>query len=238
MTESNNRIMTTRELAEYIKLNEKTVIKMAQNGELPGVKIGAQWRFHLSAIDRYIQNDVVHASNGELNMLINTAQHIIPLSRLADESLIELDLSAKNKNQVIHELANIAHRSGRTPTAEGLYIQLKTREKMLSTAIGQGVAIPHARMPLPELFNKPNIIMARSISGVDFDAPDKKKVHLFIMPCAPNEFVHVRLLAKISKLLHAPNIIGKFMDAKAKEDIIQLLLEFERETVFPQNISI
>ncbi|PIQ90302.1 MAG: MerR family transcriptional regulator, partial [Candidatus Omnitrophica bacterium CG11_big_fil_rev_8_21_14_0_20_41_12] len=39
-----NPIMTTRELANYIKLNEKTIIRMAQNGKIPGVKVGSQWR--------------------------------------------------------------------------------------------------------------------------------------------------------------------------------------------------
>ena len=51
----NSKVMTTKELAEYIKLNEKTIIKMAQNGELPGKKVGNQWRFHLMAIDNYLQ---------------------------------------------------------------------------------------------------------------------------------------------------------------------------------------
>ena len=44
----------SKELAEYLKLNEKTIIKMAQNKDLSGVKVGNQWRFHRAAIDAYL----------------------------------------------------------------------------------------------------------------------------------------------------------------------------------------
>jgi len=74
----NRHIMTTRELAEYIKMNEKTVLKMAQRGELPGVKIGNQWRFHIDSIDEYIQKGVPKLPDNDLDLIIRTAEHIIP----------------------------------------------------------------------------------------------------------------------------------------------------------------
>ena len=58
---------------------------------------------------------------------------------------------------------------------------------MLSTAVGGGIAIPHPRSPNPSLFKKTNIIMARSNEGIDFTAPDNKRVHLFFMPCASKD---------------------------------------------------
>ena len=104
---------------------------------------------------------------------------------------------------------------------------------MLSTAIGNGIAIPHPRHPSDEFFKKPNIVLVRSKKGIDFKAPDKKAVHLFFMTCAPNEFAHLRLLAKISKLLHGSGIVKKFLQADSKEGIIQILLEFDRQHMFP-----
>ncbi len=233
-TTPSNQVLTTRELAQYIRLNEKTVIKMAQKGRLPGVKIGNQWRFHLNAIDAYLQNDLIQSSDEELDMVIKTTDNIIPLSRLTDHNLLILDLKENTADAALSSLAETAYSNGLTPSKENLLKELKKREKMLSTAMGDGVAIPHPRHPSAELFQKPNVVMLRSKNGVAFKAPDDKPVHLFFMTCAPDEFAHVRLLAKISRLLHSPGIIKKFIRAKDKDQIIQILLEFERENMFPE----
>ncbi|MGB2599858.1 MAG: PTS sugar transporter subunit IIA [Candidatus Omnitrophota bacterium] len=229
-----DRVMTTKELSNYIKLNEKTIIKMAQNKELPGVKVGNQWRFHIEAVDQYLQRDIVeNTPSEELNMIIRTTDQIVPLSRLVDKSLIELDLEARNAKEVLRKLADIADKAGMVADKNKLINELEKREKMLSTAVGKGIAIPHPRYPSTELFTKPNIIIARSKNGVDFEAPDKKKVHLFFMTCAPDVFSHLRLLAKTAKVLQAETAIKKFMDASDNEEIIRILLELERNNIFP-----
>ena len=230
--------MTTRELAKYMKLNEKTVLKMAQNKELPGVKIGNQWRFHLEAIDQYLQRDIVSETpRDELDIIIKTTDQIIPLSRLIDQDLINLDFKGKDKGGILAELSDIAHKAGILTDRKKLVDQLKEREKMLSTAVGNGIAIPHPRHPDPELFTKPNIVIGRSKKGVDFSSPDGKKVHLFFMTCAPTVFVHLRLLAKISKLLQIEGVIDRFMQASQSDEIIRMLLDIERKHLFPWELA-
>lgn len=228
-----NPIMTTRELAKYIQLNEKTVIKLAQTGEIPGKKIGSQWRFHLDAIDRYLQEDIVRAPDEDLNMIINTAEDIVPLSKLTNPAMIKLDSKAENIDEILIELTQIAVTNGITPSKNDLLRQLERRERMLSTAIGNGVAVPHPRYPSPELFKKQGIVIVRSKTGVAYNAPDNKPVHLFFMTCTPHEFVHLRTLAKISKLLHTPNSKEKMMQAESKKQIIKILMEFDRDYLFP-----
>ena len=175
-------------------------------------------------------------TNDELNIIIETAQNIIPLSRLMSSELMNLDLKVKTKGEVLSKLAEIAYKGGVTSTKKMLLSQLEKREKMLSTAVGNGIAIPHPRTPDHTLFRKPNILMARSKKGVDFDSPDNEKVHLFFMTCAPNMIVHLRLMAKISKLLHIEGVIDKFMRASKSDEIIQLLLEVERKHLFPWEV--
>ena len=230
---SKTQVLTTQELATYMKLNEKTILKMAQKGELPGVRVGSQWRFHLVAIDRYLQKDIMHTTEDELDSILSTTDHVIPLSRLLDKSLIELNLKAKDKEGVLDEIVEIAEAAGVISDREQLLEELKSREEMLSTAVGNGIALPHPRKPNPTWFKKPNILMARSEKGVDFDSPDNKKVHLFFMTCAPSMMVHLRLMAKISKLLHIEGVIDRLMQVSNSDEIIQLLLEMERKHLFP-----
>lgn len=224
--------MTTRELADYIKLNEKTILKMAQTGKLPGIKIANQWRFYLSAVDTHLQKSTIKSSNDNFNILTKTIEEdIIPLSRLIEISSMNLDLKSRKRDDVLYELAQIANKAGLTFYAKELFHQLREREDMLSTAVGDGVAIPHPRNPIANLFKKPNIIMARSKKGVDFFAPDNRKVHIFFMPCATNTISHLRLLRKISKLPHATNVVQKFMRAGDENEVIKILLELEKINV-------
>ncbi|MDO9464662.1 MAG: PTS sugar transporter subunit IIA [bacterium] len=226
--------MTTRELADYIKLNEKTILKMAQTGKLPGIKIANQWRFYLSAVDTHLQKSTIKSSSDNLNILIKTIEEdIIPLSRLMKISSINLDLKSRKRDDVLYELAQIANKTGLTLYTKELFHQLRERENMLSTAVGDGIAIPHPRNPTANLFKKPNIIMARSKKGADFFAPDNKKVHLFFMPCATNTITHLRLLRKISKLSHTTNVVQKFMRAGDESEVIKILLEFEKINICP-----
>ena len=226
--------MTTRELADYIKLNEKTILKMAQTGKLPGIKIANQWRFYLSAVDTHLQKSTTKSSNDNVNISIKTIEEdIIPLSRLMKISSMNLDLKSRKRDNALYELAQIANKAGLTLYTKELFHQLRERENMLSTAVGDGVAIPHPRNPTTNLFKKPNIIMARSKKGVDFFAPDNKKVHLFFMPCATNTIIHLRLLKKISKLPHTTNIVQKFMQAGDESEVIKILLEFEKANICP-----
>ncbi len=229
---SKDKIMTTRELAEYIKLNEKTVIKMAQNGRIPGVKVGNQWRFHLASIDNYLQGQIVKSPNEDLDLVIQTENDIIPLSRLINIDLIDLKLDVKSSDEALLSLVKIAKDNNITEDDNLLLAELKDREKMMSTGIGNSIAIPHPRNPSEKLFNKPNIILARTIKPIDFNAPDGKPVSIFFMICAPNEFVHLRILAKIAKFLNEQATVNKLLNAKEGSQVVQVLLEFERASMF------
>jgi PTS system nitrogen regulatory IIA component len=232
---SKNSILTTKELAEYIKLNEKTIIKMAQQGELPGVKVGNQWRFHLSVIDDYLQGNMGRGFDEKLGSVINRGgEEVILLSRLTNQALISIGVEVKDAGGILTELARIAYRNGLTSSQEELFYELRKREQMLSTAIGNGVAIPHPRHPSSKLFKEPKIIIVRLKKGIDFGAPDGKAVCIFFMICAPTEFIHIRLLAVLSKLLNSPKLKRKFIHAESKGEILKVLLEFDREYLFSQ----
>lgn len=121
-----DKVLTTKEVAEYIKLNEKTVLKLAQYGELPGVKMGNQWRFHLTSIDQYLQKQLMDSSDEDLDIVIKTKNRPLPLSRLVDHRLIDTNITARNKKQVLSQLAKIAHSAWITPSYESLLWRWKS----------------------------------------------------------------------------------------------------------------
>jgi PTS system nitrogen regulatory IIA component len=103
---------------------------------------------------------------------------------------------------------------------------LLQREKLGSTGIGDGVAIPHGKLGTLQ-----DIVLAfgRSREGVAFDSIDGRPVHLFFLLLAPENSAgqHLKALAKISKMLKVGNFRKKLMEAKSKNDIYKVIIEQE-----------
>ncbi len=225
-------IMTTKELAAYIKLNEKTIIKMAQNRNIPGVKVGNQWRFHRKAIDAYLQQNVPAAIDEHKNSETEKYDNNIFLSRMINSQIIDLDVENNQKETVLRHLVDTAYKAEIAKDKEQLLSELKKREDMLSTAVGNFIALPHPRNPGKRLFLKEGIVVARTKKALEFGAPDKKAVRLFLMICALNESRHLKILATVAKFLQQDNLIKTLMDIKNEKELMRLLLAFDRNNNF------
>ena len=101
---------------------------------------------------------------------------------------------------------------------------LRQREKLGSTGIGDGVAIPHGKISaLADL----TVCFGRSKDGICFDSMDGKPVHLFFLLLAPENSSgqHLKALAKISKMLKVPSFRERLMEAKTKSDLYKIIIE-------------
>ncbi|MFO1463207.1 MAG: PTS sugar transporter subunit IIA [bacterium] len=126
------------------------------------------------------------------------------------ESIIP-ELQSQDKNGVIRELAEAVIRSEPSLSVDRLYEVLLEREKLGSTGIGSGVAIPHGKLP-----NLERIVAAfgRSKAGIDFDSQDGEPAHLFFVLVAPENTagLHLKALAKLSRLLKDAQFRQKLME--------------------------
>ncbi|MDX8384661.1 MAG: PTS sugar transporter subunit IIA [Ghiorsea sp.] len=95
------------------------------------------------------------------------------------------------------------------------------REKLGSTGMGYGVAIPHGRM---KALNEPVIAIAIQQEGIDFDAIDEKLVHIVVMLLVPDDDHkgHLELLAKVARLLQQKDIRTALKFAKDADDVVTL----------------
>jgi len=110
------------------------------------------------------------------------------------------DLAAGDKQAVLHELAEKFAVAGGAPGGDRVLAVLKEREKISTTAIGEGVAIPHGKLANVERLRA---VFARSIAGVDFASLDGAPTHLFFALIAPEDGAadHLKAMARISRLL-------------------------------------
>lgn len=138
------------------------------------------------------------------------------------------DLTATLRDDVLAELAaNVVSRFPELSLAEIVRI-LRERELLGSTGIGDGVAIPHGK--LRNMSCEPVLAFGRSISGVEFNSLDDRKAHLFFLILAPDSAVdaHLRMLARISRVLKDPAVRKGLLEAADAGSIHAIISEQER----------
>ncbi|AMV72566.1 PTS sugar transporter subunit IIA [Desulfuromonas carbonis] len=147
---------------------------------------------------------------------------------LLDPLAIAAELRGTTKNEVLGELTDALLRVEKSLGRDEVVRVLQERERLGSTGIGEGVAIPHGKLKdLDRLL----ISFGRSTSGVDFDSMDGKPAHLFFLLVAPEESVgiHLKTLARISKLLKNPQVRKRLLEGQDAADLQRIIAEEEEK---------
>lgn len=150
---------------------------------------------------------------------------MIVLEKITDYmsvDLIDLDLKSNNKADVLKELNNLLNKSGKINNKEKCLETLNNREKLGSTGIGKGVAIPHAKT---EYADDLTIAFGISKKGIDFDSVDSDKVGIFFVFASPlkNSRTYLKILARISRLIRNEEFRDKLKSAKNSEEILNII---------------
>lgn len=227
-------ILTLKELAEYLRVNERTILRMEKSGKIKGTKIGGQWRFNGSQIDQIFfpasQKESALETDEEGGSSILTHPQIgIPVSRVMSEDRILLNLTSKTGEDAIKELTDTRMLNGLVLDVSDLREKCLQREKVLSTGVGEGIAIPHPRDPIPTLRASAVVIYGYSKDGIDFNAPDGKKVHMFFLVCSQNIELHLHLMGCMARLLKSQEFVEALPKCKKNADVLKLVMEQERK---------
>ncbi len=146
------------------------------------------------------------------------------ITDILDEASIIQDLRSTSKKGVLEELSTVLVQGKKLPDRDKAVEVLLEREKLGSTGIGDGIAIPHGKMRgIEELVTS----FGRSIKGVNFDSIDNKPTHLFFLLVAPENSagIHLKALARISRLLKDPSFRNRLMEAKDRHDLFEIITE-------------
>ncbi len=140
------------------------------------------------------------------------------------EEWILPELKGTDKPSVLKELADLLVKPSGVSSPEELLQILLERERLGSTGIGEGVAIPHGRLRGLKRFM---LSFGRSTHGVDFDAIDQKPCHLFFMVMAPENspVENLNLLGRIAKLVKDSSFKKKLITAQTRREIFEVIQE-------------
>jgi PTS system nitrogen regulatory IIA component len=225
-----NEVMTLAEVADFLQLAEKTILRMAHKGQIPAAKVASQWRFLRSVIKDWLASQMYPVSLPKSQYLEENNIDISRLDGIIRPDLIRIVIHPGPKDTVLEQLIYPIRQSGFALQTELLLKKTLEREKMMTTAIGHGVAMPHPRKPIENMFPKPAVVVGICPKGTNFDAIDGQLVHLFFLICATCEEVHLRLMAKIGWLIQNEDVLSKLKKATSREQVMELIKHSVKES--------
>jgi PTS system nitrogen regulatory IIA component len=219
----NENIMTLEEMAHYLKIARKVLLKMAQRGDIPATKVASQWRFMRTVVDDWLIGRMKSLPQPELERLVRTDKLMIPLRSLMRPELVRLDIKGNSKEKVLRELCQPLVAAGLLEDPVPLLEKLLEREEMVSTAIFPGIAIPHPRKPDECDVSEPRIVLGLSAAGVDFDSLDGQPTYALFLICANQVPVHLKVLAELTLLFRQSGLVDDLRRARSAVEALELL---------------
>ncbi|MBC1545363.1 PTS sugar transporter subunit IIA [Listeria cossartiae] len=147
----------------------------------------------------------------------------LDISKVISPALVDLDLVATTKLEVIEELTDLLVETGAVADRETFIADVLYREEEGKTGLGEGVAIPHGKSAS---VTNTSIAVGRTRKPVEWESLDEKPVNIIILFAVKNSdatTTHIKLLQKVAILLADDEVIGQFQTVQTKEDFIKLL---------------
>ncbi|MCU0857509.1 MAG: PTS sugar transporter subunit IIA [Pontiellaceae bacterium] len=192
----NHEIMTIEEVAEYLRVSERTVYDWAQKGQLPGGKLGTTWRFKRSDIEGWVNRRIGSAAPSPAALSSATGM----LTRiLSPERVVFFDTS--EKEPALKTLCAVLGTSPLVHSEAELEQAIFRREELMSTGIGFGVGVPHVRLASVD-----DLVMALGVAKkplADYSSLDDVPVQIVCMVAAggTQHPQYIRALSAISSRL-------------------------------------
>lgn len=227
--------MDIQEIAKLLGRDSRQIQRLAERGDIPCRKVAGEMRFNRAEVNEWLRLNMPSLSHQHLANM--DAAITIQRDAEADEAIItpllrieavEPNLAARTKNSVLKELVALAGETDLLYDAEGLLEAIIQREQLCSTAVEDGIAIPHPRRPMHYAVAEPILVIANTTTGIGFGAPDGRLTDLFFMISCLDDRHHLHVLARLCRMLHDDAFPKQLRRAKTAQQIVDVFLERER----------
>jgi PTS system nitrogen regulatory IIA component len=214
----NDDILTIDEVAQYLRVSERTVYDWAQKGEIPSGKIGTAWRFKKSELEKWVNERLASKNQPRSGESIVKVKNILSPDRI-------IFFAHSTKHDALVELSDILASAPQVKDKKELSDEILKREELMSTAIGRGIAIPHVR-----LSSVTDLVIAVGISKtdvIDFKPIDDEPVRLLIMIAAAynQHSYYLRALSYFSSRLKNQQLRESLVQTDTAEAAYNLLVK-------------
>lgn len=151
------------------------------------------------------------------------------MSDIINKNLIKLNIQNNNKEEIIKELASLINNEDRLNDYNIYVEEVLKRERLTTTGIGFGIAIPHGKSSAVKI---PTVAVGRVSQGVEWESLDEKTVNVIFLLAVPEEAAsnqHLKILATLSKKLMDEQFVHELFNSADKDGILQVLSSVFKE---------
>jgi mannitol/fructose-specific phosphotransferase system IIA component (Ntr-type) len=162
---------------------------------------------------------------------------MIRIEEILQPSRVLMGLGGPDKGTVLRQMTDQLAEQGIVRDSEEIHRLLMEREALMTTGVKRGFAFPHAFSPQ---FDKSFLTLGVVKGGVDYDSLDRNPVEFIFLLLGPpdHQTVHLRILARVSRLMSQPDMLQMLRDAATVEAVIEVLDDTERRlTAYPYSAS-
>jgi len=217
-------MLSVREAAEVLGVSQKTVYRWIKEGRVPSHRLGGQHFLERSEVN----NLVIRDGLGPLPDATQEAEDYqdTTLHNMLSRGGVFYRISGATKKDVLKNALGMVKGVDESVSIP-LFQMFLAREELASTGIGDHIAIPHARGSLVGYISQPILSLSFLENPIDYGALDGKPVYALFLLISPNVRTHLRVLARLSFCLHAPEFKRTILEQASRDTILSTLAQTE-----------
>jgi PTS system nitrogen regulatory IIA component len=222
-------------LADYLHVEQNQVLRLVERGRLPGRRVAGAWRFSAAEIHHWLEQRMGLSTDEELARMEGALrraagspeQAALSIAGLMPIEAIAVPLDARTRSSVITSICALAGGTGWLWDAARMADAVRTREDLYPTALENGVALLHPRRPLASILGQPLVALGRTAGGIPFGGPRGTLTDLFFLVCSVDDRGHLHTLARLSRLLADPTLLGELRAGATAAELHRAIAEHE-----------
>lgn len=223
---------TLDELSLQLGRDVREVEKLVNRGRIPGHKRAGEWSFQATEVTQWLEQEMRTFSEPELAALENSHRSLeddadVPVTSLMSLDTVQVPLEGRTKRSVLEGLVEVAGRTYQIWEPATVLKAVLEREELMSTAFDNGVAMPHPRQTLTGSIGDSVVAFGRTSSPIIFGAANNSLTDLFFLVICLDTKTHLRVLARLGRMLQLPGFTQSLRDAEDSETAYLRIREAE-----------
>lgn len=212
--------LTVRDVSELLDVSEKTVYRWINERKLPGYRMSGQYRFSRAEVLAWATANKINFSPAALDEVENPSEILPTLPEALQAGGIFYRIEGDDVASALRNVVEVVRLPDEVDRALLLQVLL-ARENLASTAVGDGIAIPHPRTPLVLHVEKPLVCLCFLENAIDFKALDRQPVRAVFTVVSPTVRSHLHLLSRLAFALRDAEFKGLVQAQAGREELLK-----------------
>jgi len=213
-----------KDIVDLLQVSEKTVYRWIKDKKIPCYRINHQYRFNRAEINEWILSTKIELSSSLINL--SNPERRDSLAQLLEKGGIVSNVAGENVREALQNALQRIN-TPQNVSKEEILSSLLSREEMMPTAIGKGIAIPHPRNPIITDLKNASVSICCLEKPIDFGSLDNEPVHTLFILLTATPKMHLEVLAKISYLCQEESFLHLLKEQPQKEIILEYVRKRE-----------